>query len=177
VFLTGDTAAEVIQLTGINGYPDFYTFRYACSDSDDGNFTGLKGFRFDFVSYCAGLMLFPVEQAYENINQLGKITVVAASVRFTEMAAPLNIQGEAAVAVTRDPGTWWQMYRDGGSSSGSVFTRVNNYRDPYMGPLMKGLYSYHMPFRKTQFELDEILELDYGSGIVNDVWYVERYIP
>lgn len=85
IFAAGDTAAQTITLTGANGVPDFYTFRYQCDDADDGNFTGLKGFKFDFVSFCAGLTLYPVEQAVENFQQLGPITVVAASARFTEM--------------------------------------------------------------------------------------------
>lgn len=40
IFATGATAAQTIQLTGANGIPDFYTWRYQCDDADDGNFAG-----------------------------------------------------------------------------------------------------------------------------------------
>jgi len=112
-----------------------------------------------------------VEQAFENVQQLGPIVVVAASTRFTEMAAPLNIEGEAAAAVTRDKGTWMQMYKTGGSSSGSPFTKVNNYRDPYLGQIRQGLYGWHTLFKQTQIQMTATMEIDYVTGTLRDIWW------
>lgn len=155
-----------ITLTGAGpggGVPDYYTFTYIGADD---NFATGNGFRFDFVSKCAGLTQTPVENAFQNIFQLGKGTVIAASCRLTDMAAPLNIQGEATVAQVRDPYTWWYIY-----TSGGCFTRINNYRDSYTGKLLNGGYAYHLPFRGTQFEMTECMELDYDAQIINDVWF------
>lgn len=174
VFATGATAAQTIQLTGDNGMPDYYSFRYFCDDANDGNFAGLKGFKFDWVDFCAGLCQIPVDTAYTNCTQLGKMTTIAASVRFTEIAAPLNVEGNSTVACMREPSTWMQKYWVGGSGTGSVFTVVNNYRDAYQGPLLDGGYGYHMPFRKTQFEMDECMEIDYDNNIIKDIWCVVR---
>lgn len=171
VFAVGATAAQTIQLTGDNGQPDYMTFRYFCDDANDGNFAGLKGFRFDYVDFCAGLCQVPVDTAYANITQLGKMTTIAASVRLTEIAAPLNVEGNSTVACTRDPATWYRQYLVGGSGTGSVFTVVNNYRDAYQGPLLEGGYGYHMPFRKTQFEMDDCMEIDYQNNIIKDLWW------
>ncbi len=171
VFTAGATAAQSITLTGALGIPDYYTWRYQCDDADDGNFTGVAGFKFDYVSFCAGLTQYPVEESVENFQQLGPITVVAASARFTEMAAPLNIEGEAAACMTRDAGTWMQIYKTGGSASGSAFTKVNNSRDPYVGPIKDGLYAWHTLFKQTTIELKPSLEIDYVGGTLRDIWW------
>lgn len=158
-----------IEITGAGtagGVPDYYTFQYVSGVTPDGNFANNNGFRFDFLSKCAGLTQTPVDGAYQNIFQLGKGTVIAASCRFTLVAAPLNIQGECTVAQVRDPACWWQMY-----TSGSPFRLINNYRDSYTGKLMNGGYAYHLPFRGTQFEMSECMELDYDGQVIKDVWF------
>lgn len=89
----------------------------------------------------------------------------------TTQAAPLNIEGEAAAACTRQAGTYMQMYKAGGSATGSVFTKVNNYRDPYVGPIRQGLYAWHSIFKETTIELKPTLEIDYITGQLRDIWW------
>ena len=64
-----------------------------------------------------------------------------------------------------------QMYKTGGSASGSPFTRVNNYRDPYVGPIKSGLYAWHTLFKQTTIELKPTMEIDYVTGTLRDIWW------
>lgn len=160
------TVSVSVKLTGATGIPDFYTFKYAVSAVTDTNFANGNGFRFDFVSKCSGLTLTPVENAYQNVFQLGKGTMIAGSCRFTDMAPPLGIQGECTVACLREPYAWYQMY-----TSRAPFARINNYRDSYTGKLLNGGYAYHLPFRSTQFEMQECVDLNYDAQVINDIWW------
>lgn len=172
-FAVGDTAEKTLQLEGPIGKPDFYTFKYEGADTDTANnFDGLGGFQIDVESFCSGLTQTPVDSAYQNIFQLGRITIIAASCRITCMAGPLVIQGESCVTQTRDPQVWFNWYTAGGNGTGSILDLMASYRDRYLGQAKNGGYAWHMPFRKTQFELEQCCELDYDKNIIKDVWCV-----
>jgi len=96
--------------------------------------------------------------------QLGRQTIIAASCRITCMAPPLAIQGESCVAQTRDPYVWYNWYTS--AKNGSVLDLMSSYRDRYLGKAANGGYAWHMPFRKTQFELQQCCELDYGTWLL-----------
>lgn len=64
-----------------------------------------------------------------------------------------------------------QMYKAGGSASGSAFTRVNNYRDPYVGQIRQGLYAWHTLFKQSTIELKPTMEIDYITGTLRDIWW------
>lgn len=162
-------------LQGALGVTDFYTVQYV-GDVDEANFNPATniGFSLYVWSFCSQLCQKPVRGAYQNLTQMGPMTTVAASMRFTDMAAPLNIQGEMTVATVRTNGTWWRMFQaclGGGPASGSVFTVVVNYRDSYLGKLMNGGYGWHLPFKQHQFELEDCCVIDYDKALVLDHWW------
>ena len=64
-----------------------------------------------------------------------------------------------------------QWYKAGGSASGSAFTKVNNSRDPYVGPIISGLYGWHTIFKQTQIEMKPTMEYDYVTNTLRDIWW------
>lgn len=64
-----------------------------------------------------------------------------------------------------------QWYKAGGSASGSAFTKVNNSRDPYVGPIITGLYGWHTIFKQTQIEMKPTMEYDYVTNTLRDIWW------
>mgnify|MGYP007011033778 CR=1 FL=1 len=162
---TGSTVSVDVIITGDDAYPDFYTFKYVSTVSPDNNFASdTAGFRIEGYWYCSGLTQTPVDSAYQNIMQLGRQAIIAASCRITCMAPPLAIQGESCVAQTRDPWVWYNWYTS--AKNGSVLDLMSSYRDRYLGKAANGGYAWHMPFRKTQFELQQCCELDYGTWLL-----------
>jgi hypothetical protein len=69
-----------------------------------------------------------------------------------------------------------QWYKCGGSASGSAFTKVNNSRDPYVGPIISGLYGWHTIFKQTQIEMKPTMEYDYVTNTLRDIWCVVLYV-
>lgn len=161
------------------GRPDFFTITYAYTPNtvagepdEDTNFEAPgAGFAIDAFSYCAGLTQTPTDSAYPNIMQLGLQTTIAASMRLTNMAPPLQIQGESVVCQTRGRETWMNWYLTGGGGAGSPLDIAASYRDRFLGKLMNGGYAWHMPFKKDQFELEACCDLDYDRAIIRDVWW------
>jgi hypothetical protein len=150
---------------------DYYTIFYlALEPIATDNFASV-GVTITTTSYCSQLCHIQVKEAYKNISQLGPGCTRAGSLRMTEMAAPLNIQGECAVACTREVGTWYSMFSTGAGGSGSIFKQVVNYREAYLGPLRLGGYSYHLPKEMSDFESHPFCDIDYETGTIKDVWF------
>jgi hypothetical protein len=172
-------AVTYTLIASAKGRPDFFTVSYAYTPDtvagepeEDTNFDASgAGFSIDCFSYCAGLTQTPVDSAYPNILQLGLQTTIAASMRLTNMAPPLQIQGESVVCQTRGRDTWMNWYISGGAGAGSPLDLAASYRDRYLGKMLNGGYAWHMPFRKDQFELEECCVLDYDRAIIKDVWW------
>jgi hypothetical protein len=122
------------------------------------------------TSFCSVLRQIPVKDAYKNFTQLGPGCIRSGSLRLTDMAAPLEIQGETSVANTREPATWQTMYR-GGASANSVFKVVSQYRDNYLGPLRLGGYAFHMPHTMNDFNMKDCLVVNYETATLVDIWY------
>ena len=100
-FLSGAApiAPQVITLSADDGVPDYYTIGYNYNGvAADTNFDDTGGFAIDCVSYCAGLTQTPVDSAYQNIFQLGKGTVLAASCRLTDMVRGRTLDKLSSVA-------------------------------------------------------------------------------
>ena len=102
VFAAGDATCITTNLA----VSDYYTIIYnedqhvadPMPDPIPRNFgLGSAGMTVTFECQCSVLRHLPVEQAYPNVSQLGSMCTRAASLRLTEMAAPLNVQGECAV--------------------------------------------------------------------------------
>lgn len=148
---------------------DYYTILYTQVGLDN-NFPA-AGVTITTTSFCSVLRHIQVQEAYKNMTQIGPQCVRAASLRVTEMAAPLNIQGEAAVANTRENGTWWEMYAAGSGGSNSVFRKVVNYRDAYLGPLRLGGYAYHLPHTMEEFNMEPCNVVNYDTNTIIDVWF------
>lgn len=172
VFTQGDST----RARSSNNIPlsDYYSIFYipTLGGSDpDINFNAGNGVQVQLSSYCAQLCHVQVRSAWKNITQLGPGCIRAASLRMTEMAAPLNIQGECAVADTRENGTWWEMFAVGQGGAGSVFKVVTNYRDAYLGPLRLGGYGYALPKDMDEFKPKEYCVVDYDTGSIIDVFF------
>lgn len=94
-FTAGNTGpTDTVDVAG-DLIPDFYTFVYVPAGTGaDTNFDApTAGFRFDFVEFCAGLAQVPVDSAYQNIFQLGKGTIIAGSMRLTNMVREWPLAG------------------------------------------------------------------------------------
>lgn len=155
---------------------DYYSVFYVPSlgtdpPAPDNNFDSGRGVQVSIASYCSVLCHVQVRSAWKNMTQLGPGCIRAASLRMTEMAAPLNIQGECAVADTRENGTWWEMYTTGNGGQNSVFKVVNNYRDAYVGPLRLGGYAFALPKSMDEFKPREYCVVDYDTGAIVDVFF------
>lgn len=158
-------------ITNSDYYAIFYQ-EFPATAASYGNFApGSPGVTITFTSGCSVLRHIQVQDAYANISQLGPGCVRAASLRLTDMAAPLNIQGETAVANVRELRTWWDMYNAGQGGSGSPFKQVVNYRDAYLGPLRLGGYSFHLPSTMEQFASKPFSTFEPSNNSVIDVWW------
>lgn len=171
----GSATAAVFQLTGDIGYTDFYTLQYE-GDPLAENFVPStnRGFTVQVNSFCAQLVQRPVKSFFENILQFGDMTAVAASLRMTDMAAPLNLQGEIVISTLRTNGYWYRVFSaclGGGAGAGSPFSTNASYRDSYLGKLMYGGYAWHLPFKNHQFELESCCVLDYSTASILDVFW------
>lgn len=130
----GDTTAFVAILQS-----DYYSIFYEpITPLDVGDNFATAGVTITITSFCSVLRHIQVREAYKNMSQLGPGCTRAASLRLTDMAAPLTIQGESTVACTRENGTWFTMYSQGKGGTGSIFKSVVNYREAYLGPLRLG---------------------------------------
>lgn len=133
---------------------DFYTVDYAelvtpadpaidadyksVADPLNGIFLAPKpGVHATFESSSSQLRQVKVEQAFENINQLGPGFMLAGSERYTDISPPLNMDGMATMANTRTPMQWWQWYSAAGGKN-SIFNAIANYKDAYAGPMRLG---------------------------------------
>lgn len=88
---------------------DYYTIFYFTSSTATtaNNFTVGNGITISVTSYCSQFCHVQVDEVWKNLSQIGPGCVRAASLRVTDIAAPLNIQGSCAVASTRENNTWW----------------------------------------------------------------------
>lgn len=180
-FTAGTVAASYdFVLEGPLACLDFYCLKYYEVPNANGvsaNFPvtvppSPNGFAFQPKSSCGTLGQMQVQSAFKNIMQLGPMTTIAASLRFTDMAAPLNIQGEMAIATLRESMAWWLYFNAAqGGGGGSPFKLVSTYKDAYCEPLRLGGYAWHGPFRATQFELDPCCTLDIQNNIIKDIWW------
>lgn len=149
---------------------DYYTVFYESSVEDDTNFDA-NGIKISITSFCSQLAHVQVQDAWKNATMLGRGCMRATSLRMTEMAAPLNIEGECSVSCTRENGTWWEMYNQGQGGAGSVFKVNTNYRDAYLGPLRLGGYGYGLPKDMEDFRPKDYIVLNYSTGVIIDVFF------
>jgi hypothetical protein len=160
---------------------DYYTIFYKTVPATteggaaipDNNFAA-NGVSISFTSFCSVLVHVPVQAAYLNAAQYGPGCVRAASVRMTDMAAPLNIEGEVSVSATRENGTWWEMFAVGAGGQGSVFKTNTAYREAYLGPLRLGGYAFHLPKDMDDYRRQPYLVINYNTGAIIDVLHVVR---
>lgn len=163
------TQAQSVRSGSLNiTVSDYYSIFYEPAVENDGNFV-LNGIKVSITSFCSQLAHVQVRSAWKNITQLGKGCMRATSLRMTEMAAPMNIEGECSVSCTRENGTWWEMYNTGQGGAGSPFKVNTNYRDAYLGPLRLGGYGYGLPKDMDDFRPKDYLVLNYDTGAVIDV--------
>lgn len=167
----GATEVE-IEVNSWDYYAVFYKDFFEDPATDTTNFPNdrSRGVVVEFTSFCSVLRQVPVKEAYKNFSQLGPGCVRAASLRLTDMAAPLEIQGECSVANTREPNTWMNMYQSAATAN-SVFKVVSQYRDNYLGPLRLGGYAFHMPHTMDDFNMKPFCTVDYDTGTLIDVWF------
>lgn len=158
---------------------DYYTVFYKTVEVvasgavvPDNNFAA-SGVQISYTSRCSVLVHVPVQAAYANAVQYGPGCVRAASVRMTDMAAPLNIEGECSVSATRENGTWWEMFAVGAGGQGSVFKTNTAYRESYLGPLRLGGYAFHLPKDMDDYRRQPYLVVNYNTGAIIDVLYVD----
>jgi hypothetical protein len=150
---------------------DYYSIFYRTANAAaDTNFDS-NGVQISVGGNCSVLSHVQVRSAWKNRTQLGPGCMRAASLRMTEMAAPLNVQGESTVAATRENGTWWQFYVQGNGGANSVFKPISNYREAYLGPLLIGGYAYHLPRDMDDYRKQDYLVLNYDTGETIDVWF------
>lgn len=152
--------------------PDFYTVDYVQYGVAPNFPPGSDGVQIMCQSFCSVLKQIQVEGAYQNITTLGPGFNLAGSARFTNIAPPLEIEGMAAVANTREPMTWWSMYvSSGGAGANSIFGVVANYKDSYGGPLRLGGYMLDVPHTMTDYVSKSYCDVDYKINVIKDIYF------
>jgi hypothetical protein len=123
---------------------------------------------------CGMFTHIPVKQYWNNALDVPQARVNAASVLWSDVAAPLNIEGTVAIAALAR-GQTWQDFLQQGSVAGGPFNAIagGNFDQGTMGTwdMIKGAYSFSKPVTEKRWELKKIVDSDYTLQLIYDIAY------